>query len=54
ALAPGEEKVCTVTIAKEDLRLYDRESDSMLIPADVTIYVGRNAADAENTVLKPE
>ena len=53
-LAPGEEKVCTVTIAKEDLRLYDRESDSMLIPADVTIYVGRNAADAENTVLKPE
>jgi beta-glucosidase len=52
ALAPGEETVCTVTIAKEDLRLYDKATDSMAIPADVTIYVGRNAADAEKTVLR--
>ena len=54
ALEPGEEKFCTVTIAKEDLRLYDKATGAMMIPDDVTIYVGRNAEDAEHIALKAE
>lgn len=52
ALQPGEEQICTVTIQKEDLRLYDKASATMTIPEDVTIYVGSNAADAENRSVK--
>ena len=54
ALEPNEEKCCTVTIAKEDLRLYDKASGSMVIPEDVTLFVGKNAEDAEHIVLKAE
>ncbi len=54
ALEPNEEKACTLTIAKEDLRLYDKASGAMTIPEDVTIYVGKNTEDAETTALKPE
>ena len=50
-LDPGEEKVCTVTILKEDLRLYDKAADSMVIPEDVTVYVGKNAEDVKRIVL---
>ena len=54
ALEPGEEKACTVTIKKEDLRLFDKAADAMRIPEDITIYIGRNAEDAENTAVSPE
>ncbi len=52
ALEPGEEKECTLKIAKEDLRLYDKATDSMVIPEEITLYVGRNAEEAERLVLK--
>ena len=51
ALEAHEETECAVTIAKETLRLYDRESGAMVIPENLTVYVGRNAEDAENIVL---
>ena len=51
ALEAHEETECAVTIAKETLRLYDRESGAMVIPENLTVYVGRNVEDAENIVL---
>ena len=44
-LEPGEEKEVKIQIAKEDLRLYDPEKKTMIIPEDVTVYIGRNAED---------
>ena len=52
ALEPGEEKDVEILIEKEDLRLYNKESGKMEIPDDPVIYVGKNAQDAENIVLK--
>ena len=41
-------------IDKQDLRLYDPQADAMIIPEDVTLYVGKNVQDAEQTVLRAE
>lgn len=51
ALEVGEEKECAVKISKEDLRLYDKEKGEMIIPQSLTVYVGKNAEDAESTVI---
>ncbi len=51
SLEPGEEKEVSVCIPKWDLRLYDKETDDMKIPSSFTVYVGRDAADAEKTIL---
>lgn len=53
ALEPGEEKECLVTILKKDLRLYDRVKGEMIIPEQVTVYVGKNAEEAENRIAIP-
>ncbi len=53
SLEPGEEKECLVTIPKQDLRLYDREKGEMVIPEQVTVYVGKNAEEAENRRVIP-
>lgn len=50
-LESGEEKEVQILIPKEDLRLYNKETDTMTIPESFTVYVGKNAADAEKTVL---
>ncbi len=52
ALKPGEQKEVVIDIPKWDLRLYDREADAMCIPEQVTVYVGRDARDAENMVIQ--
>ncbi len=54
AMAPGEEKEAVVMIDRQDLRLYDPESGTMIIPEDLTIYVGKNVQDAEQTMLRVE
>ncbi|MBR2264784.1 MAG: glycoside hydrolase family 3 C-terminal domain-containing protein [Firmicutes bacterium] len=54
ALQPGEEKEAVIMIDKQDLRLYDPQADAMIIPEDVTLYVGKNVQDAEQTVLRAE
>ena len=52
ALQPGEEKEAVVLIGKEDLRLYDPTAEKMIIPEDLTIYVGKNVEEAEQRVLQ--
>ncbi|MBR4462556.1 MAG: fibronectin type III-like domain-contianing protein [Erysipelotrichaceae bacterium] len=52
-LKAGEDKECRITIPKHALRLYDRQKGQMSIPEEVTLYVGKNAEDAENICLKP-
>ncbi|MBQ6560487.1 MAG: fibronectin type III-like domain-contianing protein [Erysipelotrichaceae bacterium] len=52
-LKAGEDKECHITIAKHALRLYDKQKGQMVIPEEVTLYVGKNAEDAENICLKP-
>ena len=54
ALAPGEEKEAVIMIDRQDLRLYDPETGTMIIPEDLTIYVGKNVQDAEQTMLRVE
>ncbi len=52
ALEPGEEKECLVTIPKQDLRLYDRVKGEMVIPEQVTLYVGKNTEEAEKRCVR--
>ena len=46
-LQPGEEKTCEIVIPKSDLRLYNKASGKMYVPAHVSVYIGKNAADAD-------
>ena len=50
-LEPGEKKPVTILIPKEDLRLYNKETDEMTVPTLFTVFVGKNAADAEKNAL---
>ncbi|MBO4887327.1 MAG: glycoside hydrolase family 3 C-terminal domain-containing protein [Firmicutes bacterium] len=52
SLQPGKAETVTIEIPKEDLRLYDPEKKDMIIPSDITVYVGKNIQDAENRVVK--
>ena len=46
-LEPKEKKTVTVTIPKEDLRLYDKDKDEMVIPENITVYVGKNVLEVK-------
>ena len=35
-----------------DLRLYDKDTQNMILPEDVTIYVGKNVAEAEERFVR--
>ena len=48
SLKPGECKQAVVEIENRDLRLFDKETQDMIVPEHVTIYVGKNVAEAEN------
>ena len=47
SLKPGERKRVEIAIPKRDLRLFDRESGEMLVPEDLTVYIGKDASDAD-------
>lgn len=52
SLTPGETAKAEVEIPYRDLRLYDKDTQNMIIPEDVTIYVGKNVAEAEERFVR--
>ena len=52
SLEPGEDKECTVLIPKQDLRLFSVQEGKMIIPEHATVYIGRNAEEAEKICLR--
>ena len=52
ALEPGEVKMYEILIPKRDLRLYDKKAQEMTIPEHVSVYIGKNAADADGCCIQ--
>lgn len=52
ALQPQEERNCKIVIPKADLKLYDKQSGSMLVPESVLVFIGKDAADAEQFCIE--
>lgn len=53
ALGPGEEKLCEISVPKNDLLLYNNVTDRMELPEKLTFYVGANIEEAGNRKAEP-
>ena len=53
-LEPGEEKTVEIVIPKRELRLYEKESGAMVVPERLSVYIGKDAAQADSCCVAPE